>query len=145
MGIRCGLVDKASARRAENPSSNPGAGENFSPFHYSFIVRCNEMSESPSLKTIQNNRNSALPYDEGWVEWKKIPARKYMSRSEQKWYTMDMELEDEDVDVEVGFRALFSTMDSCSSIQLATLTKQKNDHAQVYAILTYLPLRFGER
>ncbi|KAJ4441170.1 hypothetical protein ANN_11021 [Periplaneta americana] len=29
MGIRCGLVDKASARRAENPGSNPGAGENF--------------------------------------------------------------------------------------------------------------------
>ncbi|KAJ4435644.1 hypothetical protein ANN_18260 [Periplaneta americana] len=28
-GIRCGLVDKASARRAENPGSNPGAGENF--------------------------------------------------------------------------------------------------------------------
>ncbi|KAJ4446917.1 hypothetical protein ANN_13618 [Periplaneta americana] len=38
MGIRCGLVDKASARRAQNPGSNPGAGENFSPFHYSFIV-----------------------------------------------------------------------------------------------------------
>ncbi|KAJ4436214.1 hypothetical protein ANN_18844 [Periplaneta americana] len=35
---RCGLVDKASARRAENPGSNPGAGENFSPFHYSYIV-----------------------------------------------------------------------------------------------------------
>ncbi|KAJ4443557.1 hypothetical protein ANN_05230 [Periplaneta americana] len=33
MGIRCGLVDRASARRAENPGSNPGAGENFSPFH----------------------------------------------------------------------------------------------------------------
>ncbi|KAJ4446783.1 hypothetical protein ANN_13481 [Periplaneta americana] len=28
---RCGLVDKASARRAENPGSNPGAGDNFSP------------------------------------------------------------------------------------------------------------------
>ncbi|KAJ4428164.1 hypothetical protein ANN_24179, partial [Periplaneta americana] len=39
MGIRCGLVDKASARRAENPGSNPGAGENLSPFHYSFIVQ----------------------------------------------------------------------------------------------------------
>ncbi|KAJ4425404.1 hypothetical protein ANN_28019 [Periplaneta americana] len=37
MGIRFGLVDKASARRAENPGSNPGAGENFSLFHSSFI------------------------------------------------------------------------------------------------------------
>ncbi|KAJ4428092.1 hypothetical protein ANN_24106 [Periplaneta americana] len=37
-GIRCGLVDKASARRAENPGSNPGSGENFSPFHYSIIL-----------------------------------------------------------------------------------------------------------
>ncbi|KAJ4449231.1 hypothetical protein ANN_00628 [Periplaneta americana] len=34
----CGLVDKASAHRAENPGSNPGARENFSPFHYSFTV-----------------------------------------------------------------------------------------------------------
>ncbi|KAJ4444238.1 hypothetical protein ANN_06029 [Periplaneta americana] len=38
VGIQCGLVDKASARRAENLGSNPGAGENFFPFHYSFIV-----------------------------------------------------------------------------------------------------------
>ncbi|KAJ4445832.1 hypothetical protein ANN_12517 [Periplaneta americana] len=35
--------------------------------------------------------------------------------------TMDMELEDEDVDVKVGFRTLFSTMDSCSSIYLETV------------------------
>ncbi|KAJ4439734.1 hypothetical protein ANN_07862 [Periplaneta americana] len=39
MGIRRGLVDKASARIAENPGSNPGAGDNFSLFHYSFIVK----------------------------------------------------------------------------------------------------------
>ncbi|KAJ4426206.1 hypothetical protein ANN_27015 [Periplaneta americana] len=38
MGIRCGLVDKASPRRAESPGSNSGVGENFSPFHYSFMV-----------------------------------------------------------------------------------------------------------
>ncbi|KAJ4434586.1 hypothetical protein ANN_23148 [Periplaneta americana] len=31
MGIRCDLVKRAPARRAENPGSNPGAGENFSP------------------------------------------------------------------------------------------------------------------
>ncbi|KAJ4432169.1 hypothetical protein ANN_20785 [Periplaneta americana] len=35
--------------------------------------------------------------------------------------TMDMELEDEDVDVEVGFRTLFSTMDSYSSIYVETV------------------------
>ncbi|KAJ4428453.1 hypothetical protein ANN_24490 [Periplaneta americana] len=36
-------------------------------------------------------------------------------------YTMDIELEDEDVDVEVGFRTLFSTMNSCSSIYEETV------------------------
>ncbi|KAJ4429497.1 hypothetical protein ANN_21666 [Periplaneta americana] len=34
---------------------------------------------------------------------------------------MDMELEDKDVDVEVGFRILFSTMDSGSSIYMETV------------------------
>ncbi|KAJ4447067.1 hypothetical protein ANN_09056 [Periplaneta americana] len=34
---------------------------------------------------------------------------------------MDMELEDEDIDVEAGFRTLFSTMDSCSSIYVETV------------------------
>ncbi|KAJ4428009.1 hypothetical protein ANN_24023 [Periplaneta americana] len=43
--------------------------------------------------------------------------------------TMDMELEDEDVDVKVGFRTLFSTMDKFTWKQLATLTKQENNHA----------------
>ncbi|KAJ4449060.1 hypothetical protein ANN_00455 [Periplaneta americana] len=36
--IRCGLVDKASARRAENPGSSPGAGENFSPHGHSITT-----------------------------------------------------------------------------------------------------------
>ena len=35
--------------------------------------------------------------------------------------TVDMVLEDKNVDVEIGFRALFSTMDSCSSIYVETV------------------------
>ncbi|KAJ4449870.1 hypothetical protein ANN_01276 [Periplaneta americana] len=48
-----------SARRAENPGSNPGAGENFSPFHYSYITRPAQGLLSPSRLTARE-RNADI-------------------------------------------------------------------------------------
>ncbi|KAJ4435602.1 hypothetical protein ANN_18218 [Periplaneta americana] len=36
--IRCGLVDKASARKGENPGLNPDARENFFRFYPFFTI-----------------------------------------------------------------------------------------------------------
>ncbi|KAJ4448374.1 hypothetical protein ANN_10390 [Periplaneta americana] len=54
VGVVFGLVDKASARRAENPGSNPGAGENFSP-------------SLPSKETLRGHSDSSFR-GEGYIQ-----------------------------------------------------------------------------
>ncbi|KAJ4427252.1 hypothetical protein ANN_24870 [Periplaneta americana] len=51
----------------------------------------------------------------------KYPTRMSSEINSVRDDTMVMELEEEDVDVEVGFRTLFSTTDSCSSIYVETV------------------------